>query len=195
VDDGVRRILFSPAQVQEVLKDDKGNKGDLIEIKRAAPKFFNSTLPPGWKTEKIHPWNKKGQRVVTISVGERKMELVQHLSLLTPQQLRIDTVRPSYNWVPHYFTQELDPAEVRSLVANYYAEQKLQDSEKRLNVARFLYQAGWLDQADKELASFEKEFPDLKNQADAYKDQIKKRRAGKLAETLLQAARVGPLPP
>jgi len=190
IDDGVRRILFSPSQVQEVLKDDPKGKGDLMELKRPGPTEAGRDFSASWKVEEIGEWTNKWQRPVIVSTGGRKVQVIQSVTRLTPQQTRIDAWR--YNWIPHYFTPELGLTEVRSLLDKYYADKKqLKESDKCLNIMRFLYQTGWLDAAAKELVKFESDFPALKDEAKSFREQLKKRGAAIVGEGILQAHKVG----
>jgi pimeloyl-ACP methyl ester carboxylesterase len=188
VDDSVRRIVFSPSQVQEVLKDDPKGKTDLMELKRPGPTEAGIDFSASWKVEEIGEWDKKWNRRLIISMGGRKFPLIQHVTRLTPKTVRIDALK--YNWIPHYFTPELGSEQVRLLLKKYYEDKKqLKKSEQRLNIMRFLYQTGWLDEAAKELEEFEKEFP--KDEAKSFREQLRSRGASLVAERILQAHKVG----
>src|SRR5437762_11282016 len=67
VDDDVRRIHFSPYQVQDVIKSKPGDtRKDLMQI--AKGKWFprKSHILPGWTFEKFSAWNDNWERTITV---------------------------------------------------------------------------------------------------------------------------------
>src|SRR5262249_27586944 len=93
------------------------------------------------------------------------------------------------------FTKELGPDTLRGLLEDHYANDKdskgLKEGVKRLEVFRFLYQTGWLEQAGKELEDIVKEHPDVKSQALDYKDKLDKLKASKFVDNLALAMKAG----
>ena len=102
------------------------------------------------QVEKVSPWNHKWERTLTVATHRGRMEMDQRITLMTPYVTRIATLR--YDWVANYLTQEMGPDLIRSLLFKYYADKKeLKEPEKRLLVAKFLFQVGWYDLAERDL--------------------------------------------
>jgi pimeloyl-ACP methyl ester carboxylesterase len=98
-----------------------------------------------------------------------------------------------FEWNPCYKTRELDPATVRGLVDSFYQIHKkdFTEPQKRMEIFRFLYQAGWYDEAEKELDDLIKEFPAEKSLAEPSKDKMRKLRATLFADEIEHLHQVG----
>lgn len=189
VDDEVRRILFSPSQVQEVSKEDPPAKKELMRLARHPSPGGYKALP-SWQIESITPWSPAWGRIVKMNTDLGRLELHQRLTVLSPFHARIDSFR--YDWSPCYMLRELGPDMVRNLLNLYYEDKKdLKEPEKRLFIVRFLFQAGWLDEAQNELDQVLKDHPDQKNTAATYKEALSKLKANMFVEALLLAHKVG----
>jgi pimeloyl-ACP methyl ester carboxylesterase len=187
IDDVARQILFSPSQVQEILDEDRDK--DLIALKIARPGVAGRGLP-GWKTVSEGEWNDKWERDLIVTISGREETVRQRITLLTPKLVQIDTLR--YDWVPYLYTQELGPDLVRSLLYKYYAGKKdVKESDKRLQIFRFLYQCGWYGHATKELDDYVKDFPAFKSDIEKYRDNLKNVKAKLFLENLLLASKKG----
>src|SRR5262249_44513968 len=118
VDDGVRYIRFSPAQVQEV-KGQPSVPADLV----LSGKYIDSlglskSMPPVRSIVKTGDWDAKWNRDVTIKGPNGNVAMRQNLGLLTPHTARIDSFT-KYTWSSFYFTKELGPSMVQSLLAKH----------------------------------------------------------------------------
>ncbi len=190
VDDEVRRILFSPSQVQEVTKEDPPGKNELMRLSRHSPSLAGYNALPSWQIDTITPWSPNWGRVVKMNTDLGRLDINQRLTVLTPFHARIDSLR--YDWSPCHLLGELGPDLVRSLLYQFYEDKKdLKEPEKRLFIVRFLYQAGWLDEAQKELDKLLQDHPDQKGAAATYQDALKKLTATLFVEALLRAHKVG----
>lgn len=171
LDDDVRRYLFSPAQMQDVFKDDRGDDKELLQFVRY--KIMGERRMPGYEVEAVGKFDDKWTRVLKLNTPQGRMEVEQRLAVLTPRFARIHSVK--YDWHPCYLTQELGPELVRSLIEKYYADKKdVTEFDKRLTVCRFFHQAGWLDHAAKELEALANDFPDQKSAVVPLQDTVKK---------------------
>lgn len=195
IEDPVRRTLFSPRQVApNGLIKEEPNKG-LMRLKKLGTSLIGDHILPGWEFTSISDWDNRWERKIRVYVRDRDdyFNIVQRMTLLTPEYCRVDTLR--FNWVPYYFTKELGPDTLRKLVEQHYANDKdskgLKEGEKRLEIFRFLYQTGWLEQAGKELEDIMKDHPDVKSQALDYKDKLDKLKASQFVEGLAIAMRAG----
>lgn len=190
LDDEVRRILFSPSQVQEVSKEDASGKDKLLRLTRPAPSLLGYTGLPSWRIENITPWNNRWERTIQLGTDRGPLDIVQRMTVLTPTHLRIDSLR--YEWSPCHLLREFGPDLVRGLLNQYYQDKKdIKDHEKRLIVVNFFFQAGWLDAAQKELDKFLEEYPDQKSATVTYQEALKKQFATVFVEDLLRASKVG----
>jgi hypothetical protein len=193
VDDGARKIAFSPKQALDPDKKDEGKGGDPLIFESRMVRATNFNVPSGHYGEAT-PWNAKWDRVLTIDAPSRggNVPIAQHLSLLTPHFARIDARR--YNWSAHYLTSELEPNVVRDLLYKH-ASLKLKgdssDVAKRLRVFRFLARAGWYDKGFEELNSILKDFPDQKDKIDAARESLQKLLTAQLVDLIQQAQRAG----
>ncbi|MBM4071896.1 MAG: hypothetical protein FJ271_23665 [Planctomycetes bacterium] len=194
IEDAVRRTLFSPRQVApNGLIKEEPNK--LIRLKKHGTSLIGDSILPGWEFESMSDWDKRWERKISVYVRDRdsRFDIVQRMTLLTPEYCRVDTLR--INWVPYYFTKELGPDTLRKLLENHYASDKdaksLNAGEKRLEIFRFLYQAGWLEHAGMELDEIMKAHPDVKSQALDYKEKLDKLKAGRFVDNLATAMKAG----
>lgn len=190
LDDDVRRIYFSPSQVQEVLKRDPNDQKDIIKLRKLGTSNVGYALRSGFEFEAYGPWNKKWEREIPTSTPQGRIHIEQRLTVLTPEYMRVDSLR--YNWIPYYKTQEYSPEVVISLLESYYATKKeMTELERRFQIARFLVQAGWHDHARKELAKIEKDYPDLKSTVEPLQASLKKTRASIAQEVIERAFKTG----
>jgi hypothetical protein len=188
IDDDVRRIIFSPSQVHDVLPDPTGF-GDVMKLKRFPPTNPGSRMPMVWLPEREEPWDNKWERTVKVSTPQGPVEMVQRLTVLSPKRVRVDALK--YDWMPHYLPAELGPKNVRVLVHNYLQQKTKQPESKRhVLVARFLFQAGWTDLARKELEGLEGFTSEQEEAAQLVKD-ISKVQARELAEAIQTAFKAG----
>src|SRR5205085_6547430 len=113
VDDVVRRIHFSPSQVQEVIE----LKPEQLKEQMVLSKPSGSSGDPlgvGYEFESISEWNDKWERVIRVRTPGGRFDMVQRVTYLTPYAMRGVTV--GHDWAFSYLTKELNPQMVRKLV-------------------------------------------------------------------------------
>jgi len=195
MDDGPRRILFSMALVspQGVKGKDLYEAGESVIFTSRYRRIFQGRLDPITEFGKTTPWNDKWERTVVVGTESGQVKADQHLGLLTPQYLRIDALK--YNWSPFYFTKELKPEMVRGLLAKYPSDVKEMigqpENIKRFRIFRFLVQAGWYDDAEKELERILKDLPNEKEKVYSARENLRQLRAQQWTEAIELAAKSG----
>src|SRR5262249_36021278 len=117
VDDGPRRIFFSPAQVRYVFsKDPPGEERIVCADSRGQinpkvlPDFLEVVAAPEWDSK----WNRRFQ----FRSPGGTVNVPQHISLLTPSWARADSPG-RYFWSCAYLTHELGPDTVQMLLASH----------------------------------------------------------------------------
>ncbi len=194
VDDGVRRIHFSPNQINPngIIDEEPNKNKNLMVLKKQGTSVIGDSILPGWEFESMSDWNARWERTIRVYVHHNagRLNIVQRLTYLTPETARVDTLR--FNWIPYYFTKELGPEAARNLVLQFHKDKKgMKDEDKRLEAFKFLYQAGWLDHAAKELDDFLTDFPDMKSQAVGFKEKLDKLQASQFVDKLMLAHKAG----
>src|SRR5947209_5206615 len=123
VDDGVRRINFSLAQVQDVLEVQAETLKDQSRLwftRGQLPRRVTKTIPPGWQFETVGPWNDTWERTVKVSTSAGPREFVQRLVTVTPRYISGYAV--GYDWVFAYQTREFELKDIRKLVLDFLTE-------------------------------------------------------------------------
>jgi hypothetical protein len=154
IDDGPRRILFSPSQASVV----EGKPPPVEDQVAGDPgRVFNPrSMPPVLEYLSIGDWDSKRERVIEIRTPGPNMKFTQQVAWMTPTYVRLD-ISGRIEWRSLYLTRELGPKTVRSLLLAHKAfQEQTKDSagekaSKRFRLADFLSQVGWYDDADREL--------------------------------------------
>jgi predicted esterase len=173
VDDGVRRIVFSQRQLQDVAATDTNRNADL-NFERRFKRLDNWRLPPGIPAGTTS-WDARWDRVIKLDSQQGKVSIAQHVSLLSPECVLIDAKR--YNWSPYYFPREFDVNEILRLLhdhPDYRSPSAAHDFNKRFRIFRFLREAGWEERARVELETLAREFPDQKDKIEAARESFQK---------------------
>jgi hypothetical protein len=165
IDDGPRRILFSPNQASVVeskaapIEDQvPGNPGRWINPK---------SVPPLLEVVKVSDFNDKLVREISVRTPGPTLDFKQQVSWMTPTYVRLDA-SGRYQWQALYLTRELGPKLVRSLLLGHkeFQEQKKdtpgERATRRFRLADFLSQVGWYDDADSELQQIAADMPEQK---------------------------------
>jgi pimeloyl-ACP methyl ester carboxylesterase len=191
LDDGPRYVLFNQNQVGETRPADY--RGGSIELFRPTKRFQPQQLPAGAAfVGAPPPFGKDGRRTLYLSDGKMKYPVDQHLTFLSPYFTRIDAI--NYNWTVMYRTSELGPDLARSLAEQHpdiREEPGKPDAGRRMKLCRFLVQAGWYDEAERELDRIEKDLPGEKPRVAESREAIKGLRADKALEEVEHARRAG----
>src|SRR5262249_7035228 len=172
VDDQVRRVIFGSRQVEDVEPGDPAADPDLVQLRRQVVNIHNYVVPSPLQVLSVTPWDAKWERTVQIRGPNTAAAVAQRITALTPYYLRADSLR--YRWPVLYLTREYDPATIRALLVEHPDLKPKGDSDdalKRFRVFRFLLQAGWLAQAEEELAEIARDLPDEKEKVEAGRAQ------------------------
>jgi len=191
VNDGPRRIFFSPSQVRLVFPKDAPIEERIISKDtriQPRPKTMLDLLEvvnaPKWDDK----WNRRFQfrapnqywrpgrpKTVVINVP-------QHIGILTPYWARVDSPG-DYFWSCAYLTRELGSETVQDLLNTHpdFFEKKdmapVQRASRRLRKADFFAQAGWFDLAETELDRILSDMPEQKERVETARKTLLKLRA------------------
>jgi hypothetical protein len=214
VDDGARKILFSPAQVREA-EEDKNFELDATPFvgKYYVEHYDNFARPMPYirSVEVKDDFNEKWVRDVLVNGftkdGDRKIKAWQALAVMNQTYTRLDCitridpqtkdVTQPYGWRATYLTRELGPNQVLGLInlnPEYNDHKGLKDEERlrrRLKAAQFLADLGWCDKAEAELKRLQSDMPDQKDAITAAFDSLHKIRSIYLARDIQVADRAG----
>jgi pimeloyl-ACP methyl ester carboxylesterase len=190
VDDLVRRIHFSPNQVQEVIPIEPAVVKETMVLRRLGTTLRGNMILPGWSFESVSDWNNKWERTLKVRTDRGQFDMTQRLTLVTPRAILGLSI--GYDWDFGYLTQEFGPELTRSLLEKYYRDKKeFKEHEKRLQIATFLKQAGWLEYADKELEEAANEFPDQKDAIKKQREQVRELQGNRFVEDLERHHKLG----
>jgi predicted esterase len=166
VDDGPRRIFFSPARVRYVFsKEPTGEEKIVCPDPRG--QINPKVLPEFLEVIKAPEWDEKWNRRFQFRSPNGIENVPQHISQLTPFWARADSPG-RYFWSCAYLTRELGPDTVQMLLAAHKDFRETpnmattQRVSQRLRKADFYAQAGWFDLAERELDQTQKDMPDEK---------------------------------
>jgi hypothetical protein len=205
IDDLVRHVIFSPAQIQKVMNDAAFNPdADALLSPRSIDYTFAKPLPPIRGGIEAGPFDARWDREYYYRTTSRKVITRQHLAVLTPYYARLDSVphihkfvAMPYRWNSYYVTHELGADLVRTLLKLHpdlrIKSDMSQDEQatRRLKVAQFLLSAGWLDEAKADLESLERDLPGQKDRVASGLAALRRLHATRVAQDLRQAYRAG----
>lgn len=195
-DDDVRKIIFSPAQVQEVMPLKTGERfKDSITLTRQP--FVNQPfkLYPGSYFLGATEWDENWERLVKIksATGKAPADMQQRIVFFNSERMQV--MSRDYQYNPAYFTKEYTPDEIRKLLLDYAKTQKESKDwstmQKRVYLAKFFQQLNWPELAEKELNLIVAEFPDKKDSVKSMLDTARSVVAQHQAEAIDRAANLG----
>ena len=193
IDDHVRSILFSPSHVHTVRQLKPGEIKEPMKIVRKKSVLQSREIHSSWLYTGFGKWTEKCERTVTMQSGKGTIKLTQQIGVLTPQY--VYAVTDLYDWDLRYSTQEFGPELIRAMLLNIFAEKKelktLKPAEKYLQIAAFMQEAGWFQEAENELENITKNYPDEKKVAEEMLAKLRKDRANLFVESIKKAAEVG----
>jgi pimeloyl-ACP methyl ester carboxylesterase len=192
MDDGARRIIFSVRQVEEPESRDLGAGTDLITLGRSPTRLYSSRMEPIQEVVEATAFNEKWERSVKVQTEGGTVRETQRLTVLTPYFARVDALR--HRWTSGYLTRELGPAVVGDLLASspdLKGKDGKPDAAKRFRAYRFLVQAGWYDEARKELGQIQKEFPDQREKVESARELLQKLLAHQALDDIERAVKAG----
>ncbi|MHB1422645.1 MAG: carboxylesterase family protein [Gemmataceae bacterium] len=190
LDDGPRRIFFSPSRLQFISEKELPSE-ERIHSKNPLPGQVKPLRFPGLLEVVGAPdWdNRWCRRFKFRSNYGTIVDVPQHIGTLTPYWAEIES-RGHYFWGCAYLTRELGPETVQSLLASHpdFQDKPKQPPEKtasmRLRKADFYAQAGWLDLADKELDRLAADLPTQKERVEQARKTLVKLRAAERYEEI-----------
>jgi hypothetical protein len=177
LNDGPRRIFFSPARVRYVSEKDPPAEDRIIYRNprgQVNPKKFPGLAAVISAPEWGEDWSR---RFEFLSGMGAKEGVPQHISVLRPYWAQVDSMG-RYFWSCAYLTRELGPETVQALLSSHadFQEKKNLPAEKRaslrLRKADFFAQAGFLDLADKELDRLAEAMPDQKERVETARKML-----------------------
>jgi pimeloyl-ACP methyl ester carboxylesterase len=187
IDDGARRIVFSPAQARIVER--KSAPAEESVRGRSASWLKPLPLPPLLEVVQTGEWTDKMDREFRFRSPNGVIKLTQQVRMLTPSHVLVDAPG-RYIWGCAYLTRELGPEAVLALlaVAPDLQPSKAKDAAgraaQRFRIADFLAQAGWYDLAEKELERIAGTMADQKPRVEAAMGALAKLRTRDLFEDI-----------
>lgn len=163
VDEGPRVVIFSrhARQLGEVSKDVKLRPEYKAYTLPFNGRKSNDPLPAAMSPRKTPEYNEKWFRTLEVNLPGGLFERIeQQVTYIDPYFVYI--VSPTHFWRLCYRTSEMDPVWIRKMLATHpelaAVDGKL-DAGKRVALARFMLDAGWLKLAKDDVAVLEMEFP------------------------------------
>lgn len=161
VDDGPKVIVFS-AHTQKGGKVEKDVlRPDWTAYRKPYPGTRGFKMP-AFGEMKPTEFDEKWRRSINIRQPDGNFtKIEQMVTYLDPNSMFVAST--THGWRLAYHTEELDPKVVRFLLTNHPdlkdKDPKAPDPMKRLAIASFLKDAGWLDKAKDELETARREIP------------------------------------
>ncbi len=195
IDDHVRNIQFSPHQVTKVYQPKDGEVKAPVTVLRYKGYVLGLPILKEFRVEKFEKWGEDGKRTVKVinSANNRPIYMKQKVALLTPHHLM--AITDTYDWTQMYFTDEFGPELTRKILLQIFTERKdlkeLKESERFLEIANFMQQAGWSKEAERELKAIIANYPKEKVTAEKMLDTLMKEKANLYVENIERAANAG----
>jgi hypothetical protein len=198
LEDGVRVVFFAPGQLQDALEvKDKDLKAEWVKFNLPKPTpSMQDPLPWSWEVSNVTDWDERWQRTVTLHIpnpktgGTEKREVKQRITELTPETVRIDSL--NRKWTCCYKTSEVPAGMLRRLIlSNLAKDTKGTDLDNRGKLYRFFLQAGFLEEAGKELDYILEKYPAQESAIKPLQNGIKRRLAREFVEDLKRADKAG----
>ena len=216
LDDGPRRIIFSPSQIRIVEKMAAPSE-ERVGFRNPFMILSPQQMVPIDEILEVGPWNlKTWQRDFYFSSpGRPRIHVPQSMQTISPYFASVAAMK-RFHWWSAYLTREFDPETVHKMLLSHPALQdpvepkdaptpKLNAKEKpkliahpkrsdlvarRLRLCDFFAQAGWFDIADRELDRLLKDRPEEKERvarARTMVEQLRMRDVWEKTKTWYQA--------
>jgi pimeloyl-ACP methyl ester carboxylesterase len=203
IDDGPRRVYFSPGQVASADKKDPPNE-ERILAKYSKLQVNPRNLPPLLGVLKAPEWDEGWERQITIQAPDGPKTLPQHLGMLTPYWARADSMGKFF-WSCGYLTRELGPEKVAALLATHPDFQEGKEAKdgkegkekeaaratRRFRLVDFYGQTGWYSNAEHELDLLLRDMPDQKERVEAARGGLARMKARELFEEIKRLHQAG----
>ncbi len=194
LDEGVRRVVFSARHVEEIIENEVDNSADLVGLTRPFARRANTELKYITEILDVKPWDDNWNRnVKLIPSGVNKPEVAEQCVFsMTPNFVWVRA--RNFGWDAMYTTRELGPDQIYSLLISHESLREKggrPDLKKRLTIARFMRQAGWLDQAEEQLTQLAKDLPSEEKTIAEARQAVLAARGVQLVIDLEQAHKAG----
>ncbi|MFO0927760.1 MAG: hypothetical protein U0736_12100 [Gemmataceae bacterium] len=183
LDDGPRRMYFSPSQVR-IAERYAAPAQDRVLNPRPRLLLNPRPLPPIQEVLEVGKWdfNTWLREYFFRSTEIPRVGLKQAVAGLTPYYIQVDA-STKFRWNSVYLTREWDPDTVIRLLRTHKdflpvtGEKPEAGVARRMRLVDFLAQAGWYDHAGKELDALIAAFPDQKERTTNARAQLDRLRA------------------
>lgn len=201
IDDVVRNVQFSPHQVTKVYQPKEGDVKTPMVIKRYKVYYQDHNILKEFQFENFEKWGENGERTVTVlntaKVGvlkDPRIRMKQKIALVTPHYMQAITEK--YIWDQMYFTDEFGPELTRKILLQIFSERAkdisdYKESDKYVEIAAFMQQAGWFKEAERDLKLIIANYPKDKKTAEEMLEKLNQDKADLYVENLKRTASVG----
>jgi pimeloyl-ACP methyl ester carboxylesterase len=196
VDDGPRKIYFSPSQVRIVEKmappqEERVSGLDYVILNPRVP-------PPILEVLEAPEWDSKWERGFRYRSIDGTVGMRQRVLMVTPYWVRVDAVT-KFHWAGAYLTRELGREAVQQLLASAPRkdfqprpkETAPQAAARMLRYVDFCAQAGWFDDAAKELDKLAAAQPDQKERVESARAALRRMQARERFEEIKHLHQAG----
>jgi dienelactone hydrolase len=177
--DGLKRVVVRDSKVARIDPDPSYRTLETFRLEQPLV-VHGGSMPKEVISVTASPWNDRGRRSFAYE-GSRAGKFVrmeQAINEMGPHMVKI-------RGVDGYWQGQLATSQVpREIVMAILAKVDRKDRNERTRVARFLMQAGWLDEARRELEQIVRDFggdPDLKERVNSALAVVDRDRAARLS--------------
>jgi len=177
IDDGARVVIFSShhKQLGEISKEIKLRPEYKAYTNRIESRRTNHQFSGYTAAKELPDFNAKWKRTIEVQVPGGFDRIDQQVTYLDPYTCYV--VSPTHIWTQTFRTIEMDPLRVRKLLSTHpdliEADGK-PDPLKRVAIARFLKDVGWLYLAQEEIAKLKEVPAPLPKEAQEQLDKLVK---------------------
>lgn len=162
IDDGARITIFSThhKQLGEISKDVKVRPEYKAYVNKIESRRSNHPVSSFLGSKDLPDFDAKWRRTLEVKVPDGFDRIVQQVTYLDPYCCFV--VSPTHLWSQSFRTSEMDPKSVRKLLSTHpeLAEPPGKpDPLKRIAIARFMKDVGWLYLANAEIERLKKDVP------------------------------------
>jgi pimeloyl-ACP methyl ester carboxylesterase len=196
LDDGPRKIYFAPSQVRIVEKmappaDERLTGLDYVLLN---PRV----LPPFLEVLEAPEFDAKWERVFRFRSTDGSVAMRQRVLQVTPYWVRVDAVT-KFHWAGAYLVRELGREAVQKLLATSPRkdfqpkpkETPAQAAARMMRYVDFCAQAGWFEDADKELDKLLAAQPDQKERVESARATLRRLQARERFEEIKHLHQAG----
>ncbi len=202
LDDGPRKIYFATSQVRVVEK--MAAPPEEVVPARPVPGFTNyvilnpRVLPPFLEVLEAPEFDAKWQRTFRFRSTNGPVAMKQHVHQVTPYWVRVDAIS-KFHWAGAYLTRELGREYVQKLLTTSPGkdfqhgpkETPPQAAARMMRYVDFCVQAGWLDDAEKELDKLLAAQPEQKERVEAARATLRRVQARERFEEIKHLHQAG----